>query len=130
MSLTGGSFGFQLGVEEVDVVLLIMDPRGIQNLVRNQFKLGADVGVAAGPVGRDAEAATDIQMRAQILSYSRTRGLFAGVSLKGSAITADEDANAAFYGRRLTTKQIVFEGKATARDPVAEWEVMLRKYFQ
>jgi len=130
MTLTGGSVGAQIGIEEVDVVLLVMDPKGVDNLVRNQFKIGADAGVAGGPVGRDAEASTDIQLHAQILSYSRTRGLFAGVTLKGSGITADEDANAAFYGRRLTTREIVFEGAGVSGDPVPVWLALLRNYFQ
>ena len=130
MSMTGGSFGAQIGIEEVDVILIVMNPKGVENLVRNQFKIGADAGVAGGPVGRNAEASTDIQMRAEILSYSRTRGLFAGATLKGSAITADEDANKAFYGRRLTTTQIVFEGVGATEEPVPVWLAMLKKYFQ
>lgn len=130
MTLMGGSFGAQIGVEEVDVVLIVLNQRGIENLISNQFKVGADAGVAAGPVGRDAEASTDIQMRAQILSYSRTRGLFAGATLKGSAITSDGDANRDFYGRRLSTRQIVYEGIGSTVEPVPAWNAMLKKYFQ
>jgi lipid-binding SYLF domain-containing protein len=130
MTLTGGSFGAQIGVEEIDVVLIVLNQRGIENLLSNKFKVGADAGVAAGPVGRDAEASTDIQMRAQILSYSRTRGLFAGLTLKGSAITSDGDANTNFYGRPLSTRQIVQEGVGSTVEPVPAWNAMLKKYFQ
>ncbi len=100
LTLTGGSFGLQIGGQATDIVLVINDRRGLENLVRNQFKLGADASVAAGPVGRDAQAATDLQLRAQILSYSRARGLFAGVTINGSTIRQDRDANERFYGKR------------------------------
>lgn len=129
MTLTGGSFGVQIGLEEADIVLIVLNQRGVENLLSNQFKLGADAGVAAGPVGRDAEASTDILMHAQILSYSRTRGLFAGVTLKGSALTPDGDANRNFYGRPLSTRQIVYEGVGSTVDPVPAWNAMLKKYF-
>jgi lipid-binding SYLF domain-containing protein len=128
MTLTGGSVGAQIGVEEVDVVLVVLNQRGIENLLSNKFKIGADAGVAAGPLGRDAEASTDILMRAQILSYSR--GLFAGATIKGSALTSDGDANRNFYGRKLTTRQIVYEGVGGTVDPVPAWNAMLKKYFQ
>ena len=130
MTLTGGSFGAQIGVEEVDIVLIVLNQRGIENLLSNQFKVGADAGVAAGPVGREAEASTDILMRAQILSYSRTRGLFAGVTLKGSALTSDGNANRDFYGRQLSSRQIVYEGIGSTVEPVPAWNAMLKKYFQ
>ncbi len=84
LTLTGGSLGLQIGGQAVDLVLVVVDQRGLEQLLKNQFKVGGDASVAAGPVGRDAEASTDIQMRAKILSYSRTRGLFAGITLKGS----------------------------------------------
>ena len=112
LTLTGGSFGFQIGGQSVDVVLVIMNRRGLEKLLRNQFKLGADASAVVGPLGREAEASTDIQLQAEILSYSRTRGLFAGVSLKGSTIRADRDANERFYGDRLNSEEIVLEGKA------------------
>jgi lipid-binding SYLF domain-containing protein len=130
MTITGGSVGAQIGVEEVDIVLIVLNQRGVQNLLRNKFKIGADAGLAAGPVGRDAEASTDIRMRAQILSYSRSRGFFAGATLKGSAITPDADANRDFYGRKLSTNQIVYEGIGSTVDPVPAWHAMLKKYFQ
>jgi lipid-binding SYLF domain-containing protein len=130
MTLTGGSFGAQIGVEEVDIVLIVLNQRGIESLLGNKFKIGADAGVAAGPLGREAEASTDIQLRAQILSYSRARGLFAGATLKGSAITSDGNANRDFYGRRLSTRQIVYEGVGSTVEPVPAWNAMLKKYFQ
>jgi lipid-binding SYLF domain-containing protein len=128
LTLTGGSFGLQIGGQAADIVLVINGDRGLQNLVSNQFKIGANASVAAGPVGRDAQAATDIQLRAQILSYSRARGLFAGVTINGSTIRQDVDANARFYGSRLTTREIVFEGKAGTPDPVGLWRAALSKY--
>jgi lipid-binding SYLF domain-containing protein len=100
----------------------------LQNLVSNQFKIGTDAAIAAGPVGRDAQASTDIQLRAQILSYSRARGLFAGVTINGSTIRQDQDANQRFYGKRLTTRQVVFEGQAGAPEEVGEWRAALAKY--
>src|ERR1044071_3735695 len=110
LTITGGSFGAQIGLQAIDLVLVIENQRGLEQLVKNQFKVGADAGVAAGPVGRDASASTDIQLRAQILSYSRSRGLFAGVTLNGSTINQDRDANERVYGIAYRTGQIVFEG--------------------
>src|SRR6185436_11834325 len=128
ITLTGGSIGLQIGGQAADIILVLNDRRGIENLVRNQFKIGADASVAAGPVGRDAQAATDIQLRAQILSYSRARGLFAGVTINGSTIRQDLDANQRFYGKRLQSKEIVFDGAAGAPDPVAPWLDALVRY--
>jgi lipid-binding SYLF domain-containing protein len=128
MTITGGSFGAQIGGQAVDLVLVIMNRRGLEQLVSNQFKVGADASVAAGPIGRDTTAATDIQMRAQILSYSRTRGVFAGVTISGSTISQDRDANERFYGTAYRTGQIVFDGLGGAPSPVAEWRATLSKY--
>ncbi len=128
LTITGGSFGAQIGGQAVDLVLVVQNRRGLEQLVSNQFKIGAGASVAAGPVGRDANAATDIQMRAQILSYSRTRGLFAGVTLDGSTIRQDRDANDRFYGMGYRTSQIVFDGLGGAPAPVAEWKGMLDRY--
>ena len=128
LTLTGGSIGLQIGAESADLILVITNRRGLENLVRNQFKVGADAGVAAGPVGREAQAATDIQMRAQILSYSRARGLFAGVTINGSTIRQDKDANQRFYGKPYESKQIVFERLGGAPEPVAAWRAILVKY--
>jgi lipid-binding SYLF domain-containing protein len=128
LTITGGSIGAQFGAQAIDLVLVINNQRGLEQLVKNQFKIGADAAVAAGPVGREASAATDIQMRAQILSYSRSRGLFAGVTLNGSTIRQDRDANERFYGTAYRTGQIVFDGLGGAPDPVAEWKAILTKY--
>jgi lipid-binding SYLF domain-containing protein len=128
MTLTGGSFGLQIGGQAADIILVINDRRGVENLVANQFKLGADAAVAAGPVGRDAEAATDLQLRAQILSYSRARGLFAGVTINGSTVRQDRDANERFYGKRLETKEIVFGPAPGNPEPVTLWLQALDRY--
>lgn len=128
LTLTGGSLGLQIGGQAADLILIINDRRGLENLVSNQFKLGADAAVAAGPVGRDAQAATDLQLRAQILSYSRARGLFAGVTVNGSTVRQDRDANERFYGRRLEMKQIVFGPAPGAPAPVPLWLETLNRY--
>jgi lipid-binding SYLF domain-containing protein len=106
-TLEGGSFGFQLGGEATDLVLLVMNRRGVDALLSSKVKLGANASVAAGPKGRAAEASTDASLRAEILSYSRSRGLFAGVSLSGTSLRPDDDANAQVYGRKLTARRIV-----------------------
>ena len=128
LTLTGGSFGLQIGGQAADIILVINDRRGLENLVSNQFKLGADAAVAAGPVGRDAQAATDLQLRAQILSYSRARGLFAGVTINGSTVRQDRDANQRFYGKRLETKDIVFGSTPGDPEPVTLWLQTLDRY--
>ena len=128
LTINGGSIGAQIGGQAVDLLLVVQNRRGLEQLVSNQFKVGADASVAAGPVGRDASAATDIQMRAQILSYSRTRGLFAGVTLNGSTIRQDRDANDRFYGMGYRTGQIVFDGLGGTPKPVDEWKGMLDRY--
>ena len=130
LTLTGGSFGLQIGGEAADLVLVINDRRGLETLVSNQFKLGADAAVAAGPVGRDAQASTDLQLRAQILSYSRSRGLFAGVTVSGSTVRQDRDANQRFYGKPLDTKQIIFGPAPGSPAPVPVWIEALQKYAQ
>jgi lipid-binding SYLF domain-containing protein len=109
-ALEGGSFGFQIGGQATDLVLLIMNERGASSILGSKVKLGGDASVAAGPVGRDAAANTDAYMRAEILSYSRTRGLFAGISLEGSTLRPDDDATADVYGRKLTAREIVLDG--------------------
>ena len=107
MALEGGSFGFQIGGQATDFVLLIMNERGASAILSSKVKLGADASAAAGPVGRTAAAATDVTMRAQVLTYSRSRGLFAGVSLEGSTLRPDNDANERLYGKKLEAKEIV-----------------------
>ena len=111
-ALEGGSIGFQIGGQATDLVLLIMNDRGASSILNSKVKLGADASFAAGPVGRDAAANTDAYMRAEILSYSRSRGLFAGVSLEGSTLRPDDDATADVYGHKFTARQIVIEGEA------------------
>ena len=128
LTITGGSVGLQIGVRATDLVLVIQNRRGLENLVRNEWKVGAGAAATAGPVGRDAQAATDIQMRAEILSYSRSRGLFAGATLDGSTIRQDADANGRFYGEKLTTRQVVFENKAKAPEATVPWFQALMKF--
>jgi len=105
--IEGGSVGFQIGGQETDVVLLVMNEKGMERLMSTKFTLGGEGSVAAGPVGRETTAQTDAGMKAEILSYSRARGVFAGISLTGATLRPDEDDNQALYGSRLTTKQIV-----------------------
>jgi lipid-binding SYLF domain-containing protein len=107
VSLSGGSFGAQIGVQSVDLVLLVVNRDGIDELLKDKFTLGANLSVAAGPVGRSAKAATDVLLSAQILAYSRTKGIFAGVTLDGSTLGPDRDSNEQFYGQRYATKEIV-----------------------
>jgi lipid-binding SYLF domain-containing protein len=106
-ALDGGSFGLQLGGQATDLVLLVMNGRGVQALLNSQVKLGGSASAAAGPKGRDVSASTDATMRAEILSYSRSRGLFAGVSLEGASLRPDDDASTRIYGRRITARAIV-----------------------
>jgi lipid-binding SYLF domain-containing protein len=128
LTITGGSIGAQIGMQAVDLILIINNERGLEQLVKNQFKVGADMGVAAGPVGREAAASTDIQMRAQMFSYSRSRGLFAGVTLNGATIRQDRDANERFYGTAFRTGQIVFDGMGGSPESANAWKAALTKY--
>jgi lipid-binding SYLF domain-containing protein len=113
-ALEGGSFGFQIGAQETDFVLLVMNESGAKSVLSSKVKIGGDASAAAGPVGRDTSAETDIVLNAEILSYSRAKGLFAGVSLEGSTMRSDDGANKALYGRDLSAREIVREGKAKA----------------
>ena len=119
LTLTGGSIGLQVGAQSADVVLLIQNARGLRRLLDNQFKLGGDVSAVVGPVGRSLEASTDLQLTAEILSYSRTRGVFAGAALGGATLRADRDANERFYGERLDSFDIVLDGETGERLPDA-----------
>ena len=110
-ALEGGNIGFQLGGQATDFVLLVMNPKGADSILTSKVKLGADAAAAVGPKGRTAAADTDVVMRAEVLSYSRSRGLFAGVSLEGSTLRSDGSANRKLYGRDLSAKEIVREGK-------------------
>jgi lipid-binding SYLF domain-containing protein len=112
-ALEGGSFGFQIGGEATDFIFLVMNERGAQSLLHSKVKLGADASVAAGPVGRSAAADTDAYMRAEILTYSRARGVFAGVSLEGSTLRPDNRANRRLYDRAVTAAQIVQESEVS-----------------
>jgi lipid-binding SYLF domain-containing protein len=116
IKLTGGSIGFQAGVQSADIVLVFRNDRNLDNIVNGKFTLGADAGVAAGPVGRNAAAATDGQLKAEIWSWSRARGLFAGVALDGAVMQIDDDANTSVYGSTGTPRAI-FEGRAGAPSP-------------
>jgi SH3 domain-containing YSC84-like protein 1 len=111
MALEGGSFGFQIGGQATDFVLLVMNESGASGILAGKVKLGGDASVAAGPVGRDASAETDVTLRSEILTYSRSRGLFAGISLEGSTIRPDNKANEQIYGKKLEAKQIVLSGQ-------------------
>jgi len=111
IAVHGGSYGFQLGGSETDVVFVVMNPNGIRRLLKSKGELGADASVAAGPVGRTAAASTDLMMTAEILTYSRARGLFAGIALKGTAVTPDGEANARLYGHVVDPEEILIEGK-------------------
>ena len=112
-ALEGVSVGFQIGGQATDFVLLVMNPKGAESLLYSKVKLGADASAAAGPKGRTAEGATDIVMDAEILSYSRNKGLFAGISLEGSTLRSDGGANEKLYGKRLTAKEIIRQGKVS-----------------
>lgn len=117
MALEGGSIGFQIGGEATDFVLLVMNPRGAHSMLKSKVKLGGDASVAAGPKGRTASAESDATLRAEVLSYSRSRGLFAGVSLEGSTVRPDHDANERVYGKKLDAEQIIFKGAAAVPPP-------------
>src|SRR5688572_10081547 len=114
ITLTGGSVGFQVGVQSADIVLVFRSDRGLESIVNGKFTLGADAGVAAGPMGRNASTATDGELKAEIWSWSRARGLFAGVALDGAVLSIDDAANEAVYGRD-TTPRMIFEGRANAQ---------------
>jgi lipid-binding SYLF domain-containing protein len=104
---TGGSFGFQFGAQAVDLILLVMSQRGLEGLLSEQFTLGGDIAFSAGPLGRHAEASADVFMQGEIYSYSRSKGLFGGISLKSTIITSDSDANLAYYGEPYTAEDIL-----------------------
>lgn len=127
-TIGGGSFGLQIGGQAVDLVLVIMNKDGVANLLKDKFEIGAGAAVSAGPVGRNAAASTDVLLKAQMLSYSRSRGLFAGLELKGAVITPDNDANKDVYGDKLTSREILLEGKARTPKGVQIFPQMLQKF--
>jgi lipid-binding SYLF domain-containing protein len=128
IGMTGGSIGFQAGVQSTDVILIFRTQRGVDSIVHGKFTLGADASVAAGPVGRTANAATDAQLRAEIYSYSRARGLFAGVALDGSVLSIDNTANQAVYGEGITPRRIFEGGLANVPDAVVDFRDRLEEY--
>ncbi len=127
-TLGAGSVGFQIGGKTTDIVFLVMNPEGAQKLVQDSVKVGAELSAAAGPVGRSAEGATDIQLHAEILSYSRARGLFAGLSLDGALIKQDKEDNEALYGRKISAKDILINGEVAAPQSARPLDEALAKY--
>jgi lipid-binding SYLF domain-containing protein len=128
MALEGGSFGFQIGGQATDFVLLLMNSRAASSILSSKVKLGGDASIAGGPVGRTASAETDVTMRAEVLSYSRNRGVFLGVSLTGSTLRADNDGNEALYGKPLDAKDIVLKGVVPAPACAATLLATLNKH--
>jgi SH3 domain-containing YSC84-like protein 1 len=126
-ALEGGSFGLQLGGQATDFVLLIMNPRGAKAILDSKVKLGADMAAAAGPKGRDASASTDATLRAEILTYSRSRGLFAGISLEGSTLRPDNNANEKLYGKKITATEIVRHGAVPIPPSAGKMVALLNK---
>ena len=127
-TMGGASFGFQIGGKATDVVFLVMNPEGMKKLVQDSVKLGAELSAAAGPVGRSAEGATDAQLHAEILSYSRSRGLFGGASLDGAVYKQDEGDNQKVYGRRVTAKEILIDGTVRPTRAAHGLDSALTKY--
>jgi SH3 domain-containing YSC84-like protein 1 len=127
-SIDGVSVGWQIGGKATDVVFLVMNPEGMKKLVQDSVKLGAELSVTAGPVGRSAEGATDVQLHAEILSYSRSRGLFGGVSLDGAMYKQDRDDNQKVYGRRVTAKEILIDGTVPTPGAAQSLDSVLTKY--
>ncbi len=128
LSIGGGSFGWQIGGQSTDVILVFKSPRSIENIKKGKFTLGADAAVAAGPVGRRVEGATDVMLKAEILSYSRSRGFFAGVSLEGSVLNILWEDNTAYYGRDSVTVEDIFAGRAGSPASAATLRRTLEKY--
>jgi lipid-binding SYLF domain-containing protein len=127
-TMGGASVGFQIGVKATDVVFLVMNPEGMKKLVQDSVKLGGELSVAAGPVGRSAEGATDAQLHAEILSYSRSRGLFGGASLDGAVYKQDEEDNQKVYGHRVTAKEILIDGTVRPTRAAQALDSTLTKY--
>jgi lipid-binding SYLF domain-containing protein len=128
IKMEGGSFGFQIGGSETDVIMLVMNQGGVDKLLSSKFTLGADASVAAGPVGRTSSADTDLQLHAEILSYSRSRGLFAGISLDGSTLRPDEKSNTQLYGKDVTNREIVTGTKTGASESGSELTADMNRY--
>ena len=127
ISITGGSWGLQLGGQAVDLVMVVTNDQGMQHLLSSKFKLGADASAAAGPVGRDATAGTDVKLRAEVLTYSRTRGLFAGIDLSGAVINQDQDSTRILYGKMIPFETIL-SGKVAPPSGSSSFLAAVRKY--
>jgi lipid-binding SYLF domain-containing protein len=127
-TIGGGSFGLQIGGQEVDLVLLIMNESGIEGLLQDKFEIGAGAAASAGPVGRNAHVSTDILLKSQIISYSRSRGLFAGLELKGAVITQDNEANKDIYNQEFSAREIIIEGKTRAPADIRIFPQTLRRF--
>ena len=125
VALTGGSFGWQIGAQSTDIILVFKTREGVAGIANGKFTLGADASIAAGPIGRHTEIATDIQFRAEVFSYSRSRGIFAGIALEGAGITMDRVANAAFYGSSSITPEQIFESSGNVAPAVANTFVQI-----
>ena len=128
VKMTGGSIGWQIGMESVDLVLLVMNRKGIEQLLQDKFTIGGDLSIAAGPVGRSGQAAANAQLNAGLLAYSRSKGLFAGATFEGAALHGDGDDNQAFYGREISLKEIVLDNAPNTKAPpaVATWKSTLK----
>lgn len=127
-TIGGGSFGLQIGGQAVDLVLLIMNRSGVDGLLQDKFEIGAGAAVSAGPVGRNAHVATDVLLKSQIISYSRSRGLFAGLEIKGAVITQDKSAHKDIYGQEFSAREIIVDGKARTPASIKVFPAALRKF--
>ena len=127
MQIGKGSWGLQIGAQSIDLVLLVMNASGMEKMLRNKVTLGAEASIAAGPVGRDARAATDAQLKAEILSYSRAQGLFAGINLSGGIVRADDDDNADLYGKNVSSRDVVMGGTVKSPASVEPFMAALRR---
>jgi len=127
MQVGKGSWGLQIGAQSIDLVLLVMNKQGMEKMLRNKTSLGAEASIAGGPVGRDARAATDAQMKAEILSYSRTQGLFAGINLSGGVVKPDTDDNTDLYGTTVTVQDVVINGKVPPPAVTAPFMAALKR---
>jgi len=127
ISLSGGSFGIQLGGQSIDVVMLFMTPESMKHLLKDKVTLGVDAAAAGGPKGREASAQTNATMRAEILTYARSRGLFAGISLKGAVLKPDGDANKALYNRDVDAKELLVDGKGSVPEPAQKFIATLSR---
>lgn len=127
-TIGGGSWGFQIGAQATDLILVVMNERGLSGLLSSNFTIGADASAAAGPVGRYSQAATDLSLRAGILSYSRSRGLFGGIALDGAVVTQDNNSNTAYYGKYVTSRDILTGGAVTSQPSTKELIDALSEY--